>query len=148
MLRINQISNTRRIQSFRNQQGTISLLLTFVLLTMLVACNSQPRPIEDEIRLYLYENQTDTGQQFVRWADKNLSDYSSRQIDRALYNEGKSQAKQGHPNAVVALSFAAQAWAEDNGLSYKYSKWHMLHQEAIDNLRDVPNGKLQLWSPE
>jgi hypothetical protein len=112
---------------------------------MLAACGGKPRSVEDHIRLFIYENQSANGGQFVAWANTNLTDYSSRQIYRALYNEGKSQAKQGHPNTIVALSYAAKAWAKDKGLSYRYGQWDTLHEEALSNLRDVPHGDLQLW---
>jgi hypothetical protein len=50
----------------------------------------------------------------------------------------------GHPNAVGVLSFAAQAWAKENGLPYDCNDWLALQEEAMSNLRSEP-GELQLW---
>ncbi len=126
-----------------------TLLLVFLLASILAACSSPAasRSPEDQIREYLYRYQPTTGQQFVNWADTNLSDYTPRQVHIALQNEGKSQAELGHPNAVGVLSFAAQAWAQEKGLQYDPNQWLALQQEAMNNLPSEPP-KLQLWSSQ
>jgi hypothetical protein len=125
------------------------LVIALLLGSLLVACTAAgpDRSLEDKIREYLYRYQPTTGQQFVKWANRNLAGYSSRQVYRALYDEAKFQADLGHPNVVGVLSFAAKAWAEEKGLQYDPGQWMNFQQEAISNLRSEP-GELQLWPTE
>jgi hypothetical protein len=146
MIRINYILNIHRLYGFKYLRNGMFLLTFFFLLpTLLMACGSQPRSPEDQIRSYIFENPSATGEQFVDWADENLSEYSDRKIYSALYNEGKAQGEQGHPNAIAALSFAARAWAEDKGLPYSPNRWLELQQNAISNLHEPSNGKFPFW---
>ena len=121
-----------------------ALLIVPWLVAALVACGSQLTP-EQEIHEYLYMNQPVTGEQFIAWADENLADYPNRRVYRALYNEGESQAKKGHPNAIVVLNQAAKAWAKDKGLHYETKHWLGLYDEAMANLAEAPHGELKLW---
>jgi hypothetical protein len=113
---------------------------------MMGACGRPELSPESQIRSYLYQNQRTTGEQFVEWANKNLAQYPTRRVYKALYNEGTSHAKSGHPNAIAMLSYAARAWAADKHLQYDPSDWQKLQEQAIANLREDP-GELQLWPP-
>ncbi len=122
-----------------------TILAWLVLLVVIAACGAgKSLSLEERIREYLYKYQPTTGQQFVDWASKELSDYSSQQVFRALRAEGQFQARLGHPNVVGVLSFAAQAWAEHKGLRYDVGEWLALQEEARKNMRTEP-GDLQLW---
>ena len=81
----------------------------------------------------------------MRWANRNLTDYSTRQVYKAIYNEGERQAELGHANAVGVLSHAALAWSEAKNLRYNPAEWTEIQQLAIRNLREGPAGELKLW---
>ena len=133
-----------RRRTLRKRCFHFSLVL---LVVILVACQpNASRPLQDKIREYIYDYQPTTGVQFVQWAEKELTSYSSRQIHEALHEEGKFQAELGHPNSVGVLSFAAQAWAQHNGFDYDPIEWTSLQQEAMGNMRSDP-GILQIWPP-
>ena len=119
------------------------LLLT-LLTIMLGACGQSELSPESQIRNYLYQNQRTADEQFVKWANENLAQYSTRRVYKALYNEGMSHAESGHPNAIAILSYAARAWAADKHLPYDPNDWQKLQEQAIANLREDP-GELKLW---
>lgn len=124
----------------------LKLFLVLPLLT-LIACSSISYSLKDQMREYFYQYQPTTGEQFVTWANQNLTDYSPQQIHTALYAEAKFQAQQGHPNMVGVLSFATREWAKQHSLKYDSDYWLALQKEAKRNLREEP-GKLQLWPEE
>lgn len=103
-----------------------------------------PPDMQQEIRKFFYENQTEASDRFVDWADENLRDYSDRRIYNALQEEGKYHASIGHPNAISVISFAARNWANDKGLVYEERYWIDLQAEAVENIRSQP-GELQIW---
>ncbi|MFN8455276.1 MAG: hypothetical protein U0401_11525 [Anaerolineae bacterium] len=125
------------------------LLLIFLPLTLtLMACSPLiSHSLNKQIREYFYKYQPTTGEQFVEWANQNLTDYSAQQIYTTLHDEGKFEAKLGHPNIVGVLSFATRAWAKQNDFRYDAAHWLALQTEAKRNLREDP-GKLQLWPEE
>jgi hypothetical protein len=133
----------------RNLTRSITLVSFLLFTTLLAACSpaDDGPSLQDTIREYIYKYQPTTGEEFVAWAERNLTDYTPRQVFDALHAEGKFQAKLGHPNSVGVLSFAASAWAERRGLAYDPATWLALQQEAMSNLRDEP-GTLQLWPPD
>lgn len=119
-------------------------MVIFIFASILAACGSQPTP-EEQIRQFIFTNQPSTPKQFVRWANTNLTDYSSRQIYNAILSEGQRQAGLGHANAVNVLSQAALAWAQEKHLRYNPDEWVETQKIAISNLRQGPAGELQLW---
>lgn len=125
-----------------------AVIVACLVALFLTACGADMVSLSDlrsTIRNYLYkaENQPTTGPQFVKWAEQNLTGYTTREIDRALREEGAYQAEQGHPNTVGVLSYAAQAWARAKGLQYDENYWVKLSEQAKANLRQP--GKLQMW---
>jgi len=127
------------------------VFLIFFLTTIACTAGSSiatpERNLQESIHYYIYDQQPVNGTAFVQWANVHLSKYSARDVQKALYKEGKRQAKEGHPNAVAALSFADQAWAKEKGLKYDRDQWVKLQETAKDNLRETPSGTLQLWPP-
>lgn len=127
----------------------IFLSLLFILLA--TACDSLPTPgserdLQEEIHNYFYANKTlSKPEDFVAWANKNLADYSDREIYRALYKDAADHAEQGHPNAVSKISYCALAWTAEKGLEYKKGDWQDLREKALTNERVAPTGELQLW---
>ncbi len=103
------------------------------------------RNLQESVHYYIYDQQPVSGAAFVQWANAHLNKYSARDVQKALYTEGKRQAKEGHPNAVAALSFADQAWAKEKGLKYDRDRWIKLQETAKENMREIPEGTLQLW---
>jgi hypothetical protein len=146
------------MSTFKNQNPTFNSRLSpwsfvskrhqFLVITLLImmmgACTQSELPPESQIRNYLYQNQPMTAEKFVEWANEHLAQYSTRRVYKALYNEGTSHAKSGHPNAVAMLSYAARAWAADKHLPYDPNDWQKLQEQAIANIRQDP-GELQLW---
>ncbi|HRV90545.1 MAG TPA: hypothetical protein P5526_00100 [Anaerolineae bacterium] len=133
-----------KFQRFAHIKQALPMLVIFTLALILSSCGSQPTP-EEQIRQFIFTNQPSTPEQFVRWANTNLTDYSTRQIYKAIYSEGERQAELGHANAVGVLSHAALAWAEAKHLQYNPAEWTEIQQTAISNLRQGPAGELQLW---
>jgi len=99
--------------------------------------------LRDQMRNYLYKYQPTTGSQFVEWARRDLKEYTPHQVYRAIQEEGAFQADEGHPNVVGVLSFAAEAWARQNSMTYDARYWVDLQETAKANVRQP--GKLQLW---
>ena len=120
-----------------------------VFLPLLACANpsivTPERNLQESIHYYIYDQQPVSGAAFVQWANVHLTQYSARDVQKALYTEGKRQAKEGHPNAVAALSFADQAWAKEKGLKYDRDRWVKLQETAKENIRTTPSGTLQLW---
>ncbi len=132
------------------KQTFFGTIVIAVLVLPVVACagNSIATPernLQESVHYYIYDQQPVSGAEFVQWANANLKKYSAKQVQKALYTEGKRQAKEGHPNAVAALSFADQAWSKEKGLKYDRDRWVGLQEEAKKNLRETPSGTLQLW---
>lgn len=130
----------------------LSVLVGLIFFLFTVACAgtsivTPERNLQESVHYYIYDQQPVSGAAFVQWADAHLSRYSAKQVQKALYTEGKRQAKEGHPNAVAALSFADQAWSKEKGLKYDRDRWVKLQETAKENLRQVPSGTLQLWPP-
>ena len=118
----------------------------FLLVPAFTACDiGHELSPEEQINSYFFQNQPVTGPKFVKWANKNLVDYSNRRVYKALYNVGKSRAELGHPNAIAMLSSAAQAWADAKGLSHHALDWVALQQTASDNMREPVNGEVKFW---
>lgn len=127
----------------------LMVMLAGLLAFTFIACQNPATPtpkrsLQDEIRYYFYENQPTKGQEFVNWANKNLKSYSSRKIYQALISEGESHAKQGHPNAIAIISYAAAAWAKEKQLQYDIKDWQKLQDEAVKNQRE-DLGDVELW---
>ena len=133
-----------KFHSFARINRALFIFIVFLFTITFSACGPQPTP-EEQIRQFIFTNQPTTPEQFVRWANKNLADYSTRQVYKAIYNEGERQAELGHANAVGVLSHAALAWSETKNLQYNPAEWTEIQQEAISNLRQGPAGELQLW---
>jgi hypothetical protein len=126
-----------------------AVLVGLILLASLAACGNTNTPgLQDRIREYLYKYQPTTGQQFVQWANRELGSYSAREVFEALRAEGQMQAGLGHPNVVGVLSYCANEWARQKGLTYSVDEWLALQAEAKENLRTEPGGPLQLWPTE
>lgn len=125
------------------------MLILFSAMLLLSACGNSiatpQRGLQESVHYYIFDQQPISGSAFVSWANSNLSQYSARKVQKALYTEGKRQAKEGHPNAVAALSLADQAWAKKKGLEYKRDIWVKLQEEAKANVKTSPSGTLQLW---
>lgn len=131
-----------------NQYHPVKMIPIAVLLliTLLGGCGpDEQASVEEQIRQYLYHNQPLDGDKFVAWANSELNGHSSREVYRALTSVGQTQAELGHPNAVAALSFAAQAWAESKSLKYQPAEWKTIQQVAIDNLQNGRQSELNLW---
>ena len=131
-----------------NQYHPVKIIPIAVLLliTLLGGCGPEEQTsVEEQIRQYLYHNQPLDGDRFVSWANSELNGHSSREVYRALTSVGQAQAELGHPNAVAALSFAAQAWAESKSLKYQPAEWKTIQQVAIDNLQNGGQNELNLW---
>lgn len=133
-----------KLPLFSRIKQALPILVIFIFALILLSCGPQPTP-EEEIRQFIFTNQPSTPEEFVRWANTNLTNHSTRQIYKAIHNEGERQAELGHANAVGVLSHAARAWAEAKNLQYDSSEWGKVQQAAIDNLRQGPEGELQLW---
>ena len=128
-----------------NRRATITAALAVLFAFALFGCGfGTPTSLQQEIRKFFYENQTDAGEKFVGWAEKNLQDYPARRIYSALYTEGEYHADLGHPNAISVISFAARSWANEKGILYEEQEWRQLQQKALENIRSEP-GELQLW---
>lgn len=122
------------------------LWIAVLLVPIFAACSiGQQLSPEEQVRSYFFRNQPVTGPQFVKWANENLADHSNRRVYKALYNVGKSHAELGHPNAIAMLSSAAQAWADDKGLSYSAREWVALQQIAINNIREPVGSEVKFW---
>jgi hypothetical protein len=135
----------RSTQNIFTQFMLMVIALTFFSL-LLTACNEEEPEPESLIRSFIYENQPVTEEDFLRWAGKNLSGFSSRRVYEAIYNEGKSQAKQGHPAATGVLQSLAKAWSRAKGLPYNTETWKDLQKEALDNLEANPTLR-GIWPP-
>lgn len=123
-------------QKYLNFVMMIAMLIFSGLL--LTACNEpEPEP-EDLIRGFIYENQPVTDEAFMKWAGKNLSQFSSRRVYEAIYNEAQSQAEQGHPTATGVLQSLAREWARAKGLSFNIEDWRDLQKEALENVESAP----------
>lgn len=123
----------------------IPLLVGVLVLIAVVGCQSgSQRSLQQKIRKYLYDNQPTTSTEFLVFASKELSDYSSRDILKALLAEGEHQAGLGHPSAVGVLSHFASGYAKTKGLSYDADSWLELQQEALkkNTLKESPSS---LW---
>lgn len=128
-----------------NSQTKVLTIFGLLFSFMIFGCGfNTPPDMQQEIRKFFYENQTESADLFVDWADKNLSEYSARRIYNALLEEGKYHAGIGHPNAISVISFAARNWAHAKGLVYQERDWMELQDEAVENIRSQP-GELQLW---
>lgn len=126
----------------------LNLLFIFLVIALMTACSPFiSYSLKDQIREYFYKYQPTTGEQFVAWANQNLTDYSAQQIYNTLLDQGKYEAQLGHPNIVGVLSFAARDWAKQNSFQYNPEHWLTLQQEAKSNMREEP-GQLQLWPKE
>ncbi len=125
--------------------GMVTLFLAMLTLSACGGIATPQRNLQESVHYYIFDRQPISGAAFVSWANSNLSQYSARKVQKALYTEGKRQAKEGHPNAVAALSLADQAWAKEKGLEYKRDKWVKLQEEAKANVKTSPSGTLQLW---
>ncbi len=125
------------------------IVTLFFVMLILPACGNSisapQRNLQKSVHYYIFDQQPVSGAAFVGWANSNLSQYSARKVQKALYTEGKRQAKEGHPNAIAALSLADQAWAKEKGLEYKRDTWAKLQEEAKANVKTSPSGTLQLW---
>lgn len=132
------------IHYYAHSKRCLLVMVIFILALILAACGSQSTP-EEQIRQFIFTNQPSTPEQFVRWANTNLTAYSSRQIYKAIFSEGQRQAELGHANAVNVLSQAALAWAQEKHLRYNPDEWAETQKIAISNLRQGPAGELQLW---
>ncbi len=140
-----------KISSPSRRQSRLTLAIA-ILAFVFLACSNRTitapdRGLQGDIHYYIFDQQPVTGQEFVRWADQELTQYSSREVQKALYEEGKRQAKEGHPNAVAVLSYADQAWAEAKHLKYDRDQWYNLQTEAKNNMRALPQNDIQLWPP-
>lgn len=123
----------------------IQLILLLLAAFMVFGCSmGTPLTLQQKVRMFFYENQTDAGPMFVDWADENLGDYSSRSIQDALAEEGKYHADLGHPNAIAVISQASRDWAAKHNLRYKERDWRSLQEQAFANMRPNP-GELQIW---
>jgi len=132
------------------QQSTVKKTNIWLILLALAAfaafgCSmGTPLTLQQKVRMFFYENQTDAGPMFADWAEENLKEYSNRTIQDALYEEGKYHADLGHPNAIAVISRAARDWAAAHNLRYKDKDWLALQKQAFDNMRPNP-GELQIW---
>ena len=126
-----------------------AFLIGLAMIFLLSACgNSLTEPnrnLQESVHYYIYDQQPVSGAAFVSFANANLSKYSSRKIQKALLSEGKRQAREGHPNAIAALSLADQAWSKEKGLRYDRDGWVKLQETAKGNVKTAPSGTLQLW---
>lgn len=134
----------------RQQMAMIfGLLLTLLITIFLSACGNSiatpERNLQESIHYYIYDRQPVSGAAFVSFANSHLSKYSARKVQKALLSEGKRQAKEGHPNAIAALSLADQAWSKEKGLQYNRDDWVKLQKTAKENVKASPSGTLQLW---
>jgi len=125
-------------------------LTTLLVLLATFACSNAPiitpeRDLQQAIHYYLFDQQPVSGQSFVQWANVELTGYSARQVQKGLFKEANRQAKEGHPNAIAALSFADQAWSEAKHLNYDRSEWSKLQEKAKENLVSPPADDFQLW---
>lgn len=126
----------------------VGLLFLVVLPTF--ACSNAPiitpeRDLQQSIHYYIFDQQPVSGKVFVQWADTELKGYSARQVQKGLFKEANRQVKEGHPNAVAALSFADQAWSEAKNLKYNRDDWVKLQEKAKENLVAPPADDFKLW---
>ncbi len=133
--------------SIANRKKSILLItapLIIVLLSM--ACSLEtPLTLQQKIRMFFYEQQSDAADEFVNWADDNLDGYTSQNIYEALYEEGKYHAELGHPNAIIIVSQASRQWARKHGYRYDEKDWQELQAVALENIKTGPAGQLQIW---
>jgi hypothetical protein len=149
---INQIFTGNTLNKFCGKKpgGRRAAILVWLIILSAAAvaitgCSGRaPATPEEQIRTYIYENQPVAEAEFVRWAGRNLSNYSSRRIHDAIYNEGKYQAEMGHPTATNVLQNLAKQWARANGFSYDPAAWRNIQEEAVANLQQSPTLR-QLW---
>lgn len=123
---------------------------TLLVFLTISACSNAPiitpeRDLQQAIHYYLFDQQPVSGQAFVQWANVELKGYSARQVQKGLFKEADRQVKEGHPNAIAALSFADQAWSEAKHLKYDRDKWSKLQEKAKENLVAPPADDFQLW---
>ena len=124
--------------------------ILFLILVQIFACSNPPiitpeRDLQQSIHYYLFDQQPVSGAAFVRWADTELKGYSARQVQKGLFKEADRQVKEGHPNAIAALSFADKAWSEAKHLKYDRNEWSKLQEKAKENLVAPPADDFQLW---
>lgn len=133
--------------------STSKYILSIATLSVLLAtfaCSNAPiitpeRDLQQSIHYYLFDQQPVSGQAFVQWANVELKGYSARQVQKGLFKEADRQVKEGHPNAIAALSFADQAWSKEKNLKYDRDKWSKLQEKAKENLVAPPANDFQLW---
>ena len=124
--------------------------LVLLILLPVFACSNPPiitpeRDLQQAIHYYLFDQQPVSGAAFVQWADTELHGYSARQVQKGLFKEAERQVKEGHPNAIAALSFADKAWSEAKHLNYNRNEWSKLQEKAKKNLVAPPADDFQLW---
>ncbi len=114
------------------QRCVLMIVALTALLAVVVGCGGGSKGnLRDKLRQFLYEKQPSTASEFIAFANKDLTGFTSRQILDALYDEGKHQAAQGHPSAVGVLSQFAAGYADYKGASYDPAPWIKLQEEAI-----------------
>ncbi|NOZ05960.1 MAG: hypothetical protein GXP41_06360 [Chloroflexi bacterium] len=109
----------------------VIVALTAILAVVTGCGGGSKSSLRDTLRQYLYEKQPSTASEFISFANKELTGYTSRQILDALYDEGKHQAALGHPSAVGVLSQFAAGYASTKGASYDSAPWVKLQEKAI-----------------
>ncbi len=114
------------------QRYVLMIVALTAILIVVAGCGGGSKSnLRDTLRQYLYEKQPSTASEFISFANKELTGYTSRQVLDALYDEGKHQAARGHPSAVGVLSQFAAGYASTKGASYNSEPWVKLQEEAI-----------------